>query len=214
MTVRFALVKKSRRWPALLALMSLLATPLAFADGVAELKRFVSETQSLKADFQQEVSGRDQKSEQARGTLQLSRPGKFRWIYQKPYEQWIIGDGKRLWVYDRELAQVTSRQLDEALGSSPAALLAGKNEIERDYQLRNLGKADGLEWLEAVPKTAESGFRHFRMGFRTGNLISMVLTDNFGQTTRLSFSNIKKNPAIEAGEFLFTPPKGVDVIQQ
>ena len=181
---------------------------------MAELKRFINETQSLKADFQQEVSGRSQKPEQARGSLQLSRPGKFRWIYQKPYEQWIIGDGKRLWVYDRELAQVTLRQLDDALGSSPAALLAGKNEIERDYQLRNLGRADGLEWLEAVPKTAESGFRHFRMGFRAGNLISMVLTDNFGQTTSLSFSNIKKNPAIEAGEFLFTPPKGVDVIQQ
>lgn len=90
LTVRFALVKKSRRWPALLALMSLLATPSAFADGVAELKRFVSETQSLKADFQQEVSGRDQKSEQARGTLQLSRPGKFRWIYQKPLSNGLL----------------------------------------------------------------------------------------------------------------------------
>ena len=191
------------------ALYSGLSWP-AMAEGVTELKRFISETQSLRADFTQTVTGRE--TQVSQGRLELSRPGKFRWMYDKPYPQLIVGDGKTLWIYDPDLAQVTRRQLDQALGSSPAALLAGRNEIERNYKLRNLGQADNLEWLEATPKNKEGSFQAIRMGFRNGDLVRMVLADSFNQTTVLDFYRLEKNPRMSTDHFRFTPPVGTDVI--
>lgn len=186
-----------------------LAPLAAHADGIAQLKRFVGETRSMKASFSQVVTGRQ--TQTASGSMELSRPGKFRWSYTRPYAQLIVGDGKRLWVYDQDLAQVTTKKLDDALGSSPAALLAGSNEIERDYTLKNLGVENGLDWLSATPKR-EGTFNAVRMGFRDGNLVRMVLADSFGQTTTLEFSNLQKNPNLDPSHFRFTPPKGVDVV--
>lgn len=182
----------------------------AAAEGITQLRAFVSQTQSLSATFNQEVTGGQ--ASRASGTLELKRPGRFRWTYDTPFAQLIVGDGKRLWVFDKELNQVSTRKLDDALGSSPAALLAGSNHIDRDYTLKNLGEKDKLEWLEAIPKQAEGTFKWIRMGFREGQLIQMQLADNFGQTTRLTFSQIKKNPALAEGRFRFTPPKGADVM--
>ena len=189
--------------------MSLCAA-LVHADGVAQLKQFVHDTRALSARFQQEVTGGQ--TQRASGTLELQRPGQFRWTYDTPYDQLIVGDGKRLWVYDKALAQVTTRKLDDALGSSPAALLAGNNDLERNYQLKNQGVKDGLDWLEATPKQAEGTFKTVRMGFKSGELIKMELADNFGQHTTLTFSALQKNPKLAAGRFSFTPPKGVDVL--
>ena len=187
---------------------------IAFAANAAaidQLKAFMASSKTLSASFSQTVTAKN-KRENASGVLEISRPGKFRWSYSKPYEQLIVGDGKTLWIYDTELAQVTKKAMDAALGSSPAALLAGNNEIERDYTLREIGKRGALEWLSASPKKKENTFEAVRMGFRDNALAEMELVDNFGNTTKLVFSNMKKNPNIAATRFKFTPPKGVDVL--
>lgn len=194
----------------LLAASLSLCAALAQADGIAQLKQFVHDTRALSARFSQTVSG--DKPLHVSGTLELQRPGRFRWTYDTPYEQLIVGDGSRLWVYDKGLAQVTARKLDNALGSSPAALLAGNNDLEKHYQLKNQGVSDGLDWLEATPKHSDGTFKSVRMGFKSGELLRMDMEDNFGQHTTLTFSGLQKNPKLPASRFSFTPPKGVDVL--
>jgi outer membrane lipoprotein carrier protein len=146
--------------------------------------------------------------------MQFSRPGKFRWDYQKPYEQVIVGDGSKLWIHDKDLNQVTVRKLDRALGSSPAALLAGSNDLERDFKLSNLGMDRGLDWLEALPKNRETVFERVRMGFGKSGLEAMELRDQFGQTTVITFADVERNPRLGAEVFRFTPPQGADVISE
>ncbi|MCP9760883.1 outer membrane lipoprotein carrier protein LolA [Aquitalea sp. S1-19] len=193
-------------------LLASLALPV-HAAAIAQLKAFVAGTQTVSAQFEQTVTNQKHR-EQAHGTLEISRPGKFRWSYAKPFEQVIVGDGKRLWIYDKELAQVTSKPLDSALGSSPAALLAGNNAIERNYILKEAGKEGGLEWLNATPRQADNTFQSLKMGFSGNTLQEMRLSDSFGNTTLIRFVAVKKNPAIPAGNFNFTPPKGVDMLSE
>jgi outer membrane lipoprotein carrier protein len=165
--------------------------------------------------FSQTVTDQNGKSRQkSEGTLAFSRPGKFRWVYQKPYEQLIVGDGVKLWIYDADLEQVTVKKLGDALGSSPAALLAGSNDIEKHFVLKDAGMQDGMEWLEARPRDKESTFEFVRMGFGGGTLKSMLLKDSFGQTTELKFTKLEKNPQLNSSDFKFTPPKGADVISE
>jgi outer membrane lipoprotein carrier protein len=146
--------------------------------------------------------------------MMFARPGKFRWEYEKPYEQLIVGDGSRLWVYDKDLNQVSVRKLDKALGDSPAALLAGSNEIEKIYILTNLGNQEGLDWLEAVPKSKENAFERIRLGFSQSGLETMELRDQFGQVTVIKFASIERNPKLSPELFKFVPPKGADVISE
>lgn len=186
----------------------------AHAGAIDKLKSFVASTRSGQADFNQEVQNKNGKRIQsASGTMHFVRPGKFRWIYQKPYEQWIVGDGEKFWLYDVELSQVTTKKLDAALGSSPAALLAGSNEIERDFALKDNGEHDGLEWLQALPKTQDTSFEKILMAFNAqADLAIMELYDALGQKTVLRFSSLKRNPQLSPQLFSFTPPKGVDVL--
>ena len=198
----------------LLILLSLLPG-LASAAATDALKVFLTQTQTVKARFAQMVLDKNLKPlQQAQGVMQFSRPGKFRWDYHKPYEQVIVGDGTRLWIYDKDLNQVTVRKLDRALGSSPAALLAGSNDLERDYKLSNLGMDKGLDWLEALPKSRESVFERVRMGFGKSGLEAMELRDQFGQTTVITFADVERNPRLAADVFRFTPPQGADVISE
>ena len=155
-------------------------------------------------------SGR--KPQQASGTFAFSRPGKFRWVYEKPYAQLLVGDGSKLWAFDQELNQVTTKKLGQALGNTPAAILAGDNSLDKNFVLKDAGDADGLEWVEATPKSDDSSFERIRMGFAGGQLKAMVLHDNFGQTTALQFGQIERNPSLDAGLFRFVPPKGADVV--
>jgi outer membrane lipoprotein carrier protein len=186
---------------------------VASAGGTGRLKVFVQQTQSARTHFSQAVLDKSGKTvQEASGTMQFSRPGKFRWVYDKPYEQVIVGDGVKLWVYDLDLNQVTVKKLDQALGSSPAALLAGSNEIDKAFNLKDSGTRDGLEWLEATPKGSESTFESVRMGFEGASLKVMELHDNFGQTTLIRFSAIERNPKLSPEQFRFSPPKGADVI--
>lgn len=183
----------------------------ALAD--SRLQEYISSTRTLSAQFTQVVTDRTgRKVQESKGSLHLSRPGKFRWVYSKPFSQVVVGDGSRLWIYDQDLEQVTVRKLDQALGESPAALLAGSNEVEKLFAFRDAGEADGLSWLEATPRSKEGSFDSVRMGFRGGEIHAMEVRDNFGQVTQLRFTAIRRNPRLSADLFRFTPPRGVDVI--
>lgn len=200
------------RWIFLIALW---LPASSFAAATDALKTFLNQTQTVKARFAQMVLDKNLKPlQQAQGVMQFSRPGKFRWDYLKPYEQTIVGDGVRLWIHDRDLNQVTVRKLDRALGASPAALLAGSNDLEREFTLKNVGTDNGLDWLEALPRKRDATFDRVRMGFGKAGLEAMELRDQFGQVTVITFADIERNPRIPAEVFRFSPPKGADVISE
>jgi outer membrane lipoprotein carrier protein len=186
------------------------------ASAITSLKTFVRDTRTVRATFSQTVLDRNmQVVQKGGGTMQFERPGKFRWVYEKPYKQLIVGDGAKVWFYDQDLNQVTVRKLDVAIGSSPAALLAGSSDIENDFDLSEINPEGDTEWLEAKPKARESTFEWVRLGFsRDGVLKAMELHDNFGQTTMLAFSRLERNPRISAELFKFSPPEGADVINE
>ena len=181
---------------------------------VEMLKTYLRETTSASAQFTQVVFDRSgRKLQETSGTMQFERPGRIRWSYEKPYEQLIVGDGSKLWVYDKDLNQVTVKAIAQAIGGSPAALLAGSNDIEKDFRLSSTGMQDGLDWLEAVPRGTESTFQKVRLGFGKLGLEAMELTDGFGQLTIVKFTHIERNPKLAAGLFHFVPPPGADVIR-
>lgn len=183
------------------------------ADGIERLKEFFQSTTSMRALFHQTVlDSKGRKVQEVNGSMQLQRPGKFHWDYYKPYLQLIVGDGEKVWLYDPELNQVSVRTLDKALGSSPAALLAGDKEIEKTFVLKNEGLQDGLEWVSATPKNTESGFEHVLLGFKESQLQEMELHDNFGHITVIEFSKLERNPKLEPQSFHFVPPAGADVV--
>ena len=200
---------------AILTLVLFLASTVASAASVDALKNLLNQTTTARGRFAQTVVDKNQKTiQQATGTMEFARPGRFRWEYNKPYEQTIVGDGSRLWVYDKDLNQVTVRKLDRALGASPAALLAGSNEIEKIYNLKAAGSDGGLDWLEAVPRTQDTAFGSIRLGLGKAGLETMELKDQFGQTTVIKFSDVQRNVKIPPESFKFTPPKGADVISE
>ena len=190
-----------------------LAPLFAEAGAIDQLSRFLQDTRTLKADFAQIVVARGgRKPQESSGTVAISRPGKLRWEILKPYPQLVVGDGEKIWIHDPELKQVTVRKAGQALGGSPAALLAGNNELEREFVLAEAGDVDGLAWVEATPKQSDSGFEKVRLGFAGADLRAMELYDNFGQVTHIRFSKLMRNPALPADTFRFEPPAGADVI--
>ena len=185
----------------------------AHADAVERFRSFLKSTQSARADFEQKVYGRENKLlQESKGSFVFQRPGRFRWTYAKPVDQVIVGDGERVWIHDRDLNQVTVRRMSKALGSTPAALLAGSSDVEKSFQLSEAGTRDKLEWLEAKPRDPEAGFDRIRMGFSATGIEAMELVDNFGQTTRLRFVNLQRNPKTDPADFRFEPPKGADIL--
>ena len=201
------------RWLVLTAMLS--AASVAQASGLDQLHAFLERTRSAAGTFEQTVVNAQRRSTQASsGTFAFARPGKFRWSYDKPFQQLIVGDGSRVWVYDKDLNQVTVRELDAALGSTPAALLAGDNALERNFSLVAGGTGEDLEYVEATPKSADTQFRRIRIGFRDNLPRAMLLVDAFGQTTELRFTRIDGNVPVNADTFRFTPPPGADVVGQ
>ena len=185
----------------------------AFASGLDQLHAFLERTQSAQGSFRQTVTNRDGRTTQtSSGTFAFQRPGKFRWTYDKPFDQLIVGDGQKVWVYDRDLNQVIVRPIDAALGATPAALLAGDNALEKNFSLVAGGADNGIEYVDATPKTNESQFKQIRLGFVDELPRRMLLTDAFGQTTELTFADVKRNPKLAPDTFAFTPPKGADVV--
>lgn len=202
-----------KRLRAFCLLPSLLLPVAALAAGLDQLRAFVAATHSARANFTQSVvakSGR--KPQLSQGTFVFSRPGKFRWTYDKPYYQLIVGDGEKLWIHDPDLNQVSVKKLGQALGSSPAALLAGDAALEKHFVIVDGGSSEGQELIEATPRAQDGNFERVRIGFRDNLPHSMEVRDNFGQTTTLQFSQFERNPTLPAGMFRFVPPKGADVV--
>jgi outer membrane lipoprotein carrier protein len=194
---------------------ALLALPFAaLAGGLDDFLAFNAATRTATARFEQQVFDRAGKVvERASGTFAFARPGKFRWVYEKPHAQVLVGDGAKLWIHDPDLNQVTVKRIDKAISSTPAALLAGKDDITALFTLRDAGAADGLSWVEATPKAQDTGFERVRLGLSGRTLAAMELYDQLGGHTMLKFSDLKANAAIAADEFRFTPPKGADVME-
>jgi outer membrane lipoprotein carrier protein len=197
-------------------LLFCLTASVAEAGAISSLKSFIQNARTVRAEFSQTVLDKNTRVVQrGSGVMQFERPGKFRWVYEKPYEQLIVGDGARIWFYDHDLNQVTVRKLDAAIGSSPAALLAGSGNIETDFDLEEIGLQGDTEWLEARPKAKESTFEWVRLGFsRKGTLKAMELHDHFGQTTVLAFVGLEQNSRLAPELFKFNPPPGADVISE
>lgn len=186
---------------------------IAQAATLERLRAFVHDTQTARARFTQTVTDKNGRVvQQASGEFAIARPGKFRWSVDKPYQQLLVGDGERVWVYDPDLNQVVRRRNDQALGSTPAALLAGRDDVESAFEWRDLPAQDGLDWLGAKPKDKESTFTDIRLGFDATGLAALEILDNFGQRTRIAFSGLERNPKLGTDLFKFTPPKGADVV--
>lgn len=193
--------------------LALLAASLvAEAGGLDQLNGFLEANRSARGVFTQTViakSGR--KPQQSSGIFALQRPGKFRWSYESPYKQLLVSDGNKLWSYDPELNQVAVRKLGAAFGASPAALLAGQ-DLDKHFELRNGGAADGIEFVDARPKGSDTSFESVRIGFAAKLPVSMEIRDSFGQVTVLRFTQFEANPKLPAGLFQFVAPAGADVV--
>ncbi|MFO1331213.1 MAG: outer membrane lipoprotein chaperone LolA [Rubrivivax sp.] len=186
----------------------------ARADAVDTLRDFVRDVKSGRADFTQTVSSPDgARRKVSSGSFEFQRPDRFRFAYTKPYEQLIVGDGRKVWIYDADLNQVSVRALSQAIGATPAALLAGA-ALERDFVLQAQPAQDGLDWVQATPRAKDGAFQSMRIGFRGKDLAEVEILDSFGQRSRLQFSRYEANPALPESAFRFVPPKGADVIEQ
>jgi outer membrane lipoprotein carrier protein len=216
------LVRLRRLRPALTVALALCLTlaaavvsaPAQAASALEQLRGFISETGSARGAFTQQVvraSGRP--GESTGGNFAFTRPGKFRWEVQRPYEQLIVADGERLHFYDADLRQVTVRTLGDALAATPAALLFGNADLDASFRFSDMGERDGAAWLEAVPKSRETGFDRIQLGFRDGVPVAMEVRDAFNQVTRFTFRDVERNRSLDPNLFRFTPPPGVDVIQ-
>jgi outer membrane lipoprotein carrier protein len=193
-------------------LTGLLTVTGAQADPVDSLRAFARDVKSGRANFSQTVSSPDgAKKKISSGSFEFSRPNRFRFAYTKPFEQLIVSDGQKVWLHDVDLNQVSVRPLDQALGGTPAALLAG-GALERDFELTALPARDGLEWVQAKPRAKDGTVAEMRVGFRGKDLAALELVDAFGQRSVLSFSAVQQGVAVPAERFRFVPPAGADVI--
>jgi outer membrane lipoprotein carrier protein len=190
-----------------------LASP-AWADAVTSLRQFVQEVKSGRATFTQTVSSPDgARKRSTEGRFEFVRPNRFRFDYAPPMAQHIVADGQKVWLHDPDLDQVTVRAMGDALGATPAALLAG-GSLDKDFTLKVLPDRDGLQWAEALPKARDSPFQAVRVGFRGKDLAALEIVDSFGQVSTLSMRQFEANVTLAPERFRFTPPPGADVLEQ
>lgn len=184
------------------------------ADAPAQLRQFITRVQSATGQFtQQKVGSQAQGSAVQSGEFSFQRPGKFKWAVKKPYEQLIISDGQRVHQYDPDLAQVTERSVDSSIGASPAAILFGSGSLDKAFNISALPAKDGLDWLRAKPRSVDAGFTHVDIAFDHDMPVVLELLDSFGQTTRITLSNMTANVQLPPGEFRFVAPPGTDVVK-
>ena len=184
----------------------------AVATGLPQLKSFLDGVKSAKGVFTQTVITRSgKKPQQSAGIFALQRPGKFRWSYESPYKALLVSDGAKLWSYDPDLNQVAVKKLGAAFGASPAALLAGQ-DLDKHFELKEGGAADGVDYVEARPQGGDTSFERVRIGFAGSRPVSMDIHDSFGQITHLRFTQIEANPNLPASLFRFSAPAGADVV--
>ena len=198
----------------LLLTAALLVGAAAHADSVDTLREFVRDAKSGRATFTQTVTSPDgAKKKTSSGSFEFIRPDRFRFTYSKPFEQLIVGDGHKVWLFDPDLNQVSVRKASQALGATPAALLAG-DSLDRDFTLQPQPDKDGLAWAQATPKAKDGPFQFMRVGFRGKELAAVEIVDSFGQRSVLQFSNLASNVQLPAERFKFTPPAGAEVLEQ
>ena len=199
----------------LLAALCLMgASIVAHADAVDTLRDFIRDVKTGRAQFTQTVTSPDgAKKKSSSGSFEFARPNRFRFAYAKPFEQLIVGDGQKVWIYDADLNQASSRKFTSALGATPAALLAG-GALDKDFDLAPLPSRDGLEWAQATPKVKDGAFKSVQLGFRGKELAVLEINDAFGQRSVLQFSQFATGVSPAADAFHFTPPAGADVIEQ
>jgi outer membrane lipoprotein carrier protein len=203
-----------RTTTAILGFCGLLAATAVQAAAIDQLQAFASSTQSARGQFAQKVTDSAGKAQPpSSGVFAFQRPGKFSWVFQKPFEQTLVADGVSLYLYDKELNQVTVKKLSGAIGASPAEILFGGGDLAKSFALKESGARDGLEWLQATPRQKDAQFSRIDIGLKDGLPAAMELRDHFGQTTVLDFSKVEKNPKLPAELFKFTAPKGADVIE-
>lgn len=200
------------------ALLAMAAVGAAHADSLQQFHDFLGATTSARGDFVQTGSkktgaGGSAGGAESSGRFEFLRPGRFRWVYAKPYQETIVSDGEKLYVYDPDLNQVTVKRVQGALPASPASILFGANDFGRDFNVSADGSAGGLEWILALPRAQDSSFSRIRIGFRDGLPAAMELTDPFGVVTRLAFTGVERNPKIDPARFRFEVPKGADVLE-
>lgn len=205
--------------------LALLAWTVAQAQATQWLDQYLRTVHSGRAQFAQAVTsparaGQTPRVKHSSGTFEFQRPGKFRFVYQRPYEQWLVADGKTLWLYDLDLQQVTARAQAQALGTSPAALLTsaqGISGLQKDFELQDQPDADGLSWVQATPRAADAPLATVRAGLRRTDagvdLVRLDVLDRLGQRSVLTFSASANNVDLPASLFVFRPPAGVDVIR-
>ncbi len=201
-----------RPWAAAALLVLALAAPAARADAVDTLRAYTRDVKTGSASFTQTVTSPDgAKKKSSSGSFEFSRPNRFRFAYSKPFEQLIVSDGTKVWLHDIDLNQVSVRLLDQALGGTPAALLAG-GSLEKDFELAAQPAKDGLDWVQATPRAKDGSVAQLRVGFRGKELAALEIVDAFGQRSLLQFSAVQQGLALPAERFRFVPPPGVDVI--
>ena len=197
-----------------LAALAICAVPFARADAVDTLREFVRDVKSGRAAFTQTVTSSDgARKKLSSGQFEFLRPNRFRFAYSKPFEQLIVADGNKVWIFDTDLNQASSRRIAQALGSTPAALLAGSS-LDAEFTLSAAPARDGLEWALATPKAKDGAFQSMRVGFKGRELSAVEIVDSFGQRSLLNFSRFDANVIFDADRFHFTPPAGADVIEQ
>ncbi|HEY2678279.1 MAG TPA: outer membrane lipoprotein chaperone LolA [Steroidobacteraceae bacterium] len=193
--------------------LMLLATVSTMASPTTEIEGYLNGLATWSADFTQTIDdGHGKIMRSAAGKLYLQKPGRFRWDYSQPSEQLILADGKKIWFYDKDLAQANVRDMDASLSNTPAVLLSGNGSVSSQFDVTALPPSDGLDWYQLIPKRTDTDFQLVRLGFRKGDLASMFLADKLNQITQLTFSNSKRNAKFAADLFSFVPPPGVDVI--
>ncbi|HUH59169.1 MAG TPA: outer membrane lipoprotein chaperone LolA [Candidimonas sp.] len=204
------------RWMAsCLAGIVLSAAPLvaSAADASVQLRDFIAKVTSGAGTFTQQVLGSKSSKPPQQGNFSFKRPGQFKWAVTKPYEQLIVSDGKSVYQYDPDLAQVTVRPVDQSIGASPAAILFGSGSLDDAFTVDGMPAKDGLDWLRATPLSPDAGFTHVDIGFKSGMPARIDLRDSFGQTTRIDLGGIESNPKLAPNEFTFVAPEGVDVVK-
>ncbi|MBS0291410.1 MAG: outer membrane lipoprotein chaperone LolA [Proteobacteria bacterium] len=208
-----------KRWMTAILIAS--TAPWACADGLKSLEEFMAHARSGRSDFTQTVTappkdGQAQRPKLSSGSFEFQRPGRFKFVYKKPFEQTIVADGKTLWLYDVDLNQVTERAQAQALGSTPAALLTSAPDLaalRADYRLEAAPEQDGLQWVLATPKTQGGQLKSVRVGFEGDRLAALDILDSFGQRSQIRFTAMQVNPVLPAGTFQFKPPAGADVLK-
>ena len=231
-TLSFYISKRMSEWRALATGILLMAVTLIVSaqpvtnSGMDRLEKFVTETRSGRADFVQTVTsparaGEAPRVKKSNGTFEFLRPNRFRFFYQKPFEQTIVADGETLWLHDVDLNQVTARKLAQVLNGTPAAVIAAAANLkglQADFTLSALPEKAGLQWVMATPKTRDGQVQSISVGFRTtaqgSDLASLEILDSFGQRSVITFSRFEANPMLSAGHFQFKPPAGADVLRQ